>query len=163
MFGFASEISLGPFISPGCLATIASVLSNSVATFAEARVRFAGVSSTKLDDVPDLAEVGPIAELVRKLADSGYEFTGDLGAELYTGIFLLGYVIPYQGEASSDKWVEDAKALWNSWISQEGDRQREIRDVAGILVKEKLKSVVVDEKAETRWVHVCLLSFSSLN
>ena len=109
-------------------------------------------SLTKLDEIPDLVEVGPTMGLVRELADSGYEFTGDLGAELYTGIFLLGYVIPYQGDASSDKWVEDAKALWGSWISKEGDRQREMRDVVGSLVKEKLKGIIVDEKAETRWV-----------
>ncbi|KAG8216452.1 hypothetical protein J3R82DRAFT_6559 [Butyriboletus roseoflavus] len=139
-----------PFISSGCLATIASVLSNSVATFAETGVRFAGVSLIKLDEVRDMAEVGRTVGLVRKLADSGYNFIGDLGAELYAGIFLLGYVIPYQGEASGDKWVEDAKALWRSWISKESDGQREMRDVAGSLVKEKLQSVVVDEKAETR-------------
>jgi hypothetical protein len=131
------------------------VLSNSVATFADARVRFPGVSqsSTELDEVPDLVEVGPTVGLVRKLADSGYEFTGDLGAELYTGIFLLGYVVPYQGERSGDKWVEDVKALWGCWISEEGDGRREMRDVVGSLVKEKLKGVVVDENAETRWVH----------
>ncbi|KAF8551747.1 hypothetical protein OG21DRAFT_1605114 [Imleria badia] len=141
-----------PFISSGCLATIASALSNSVATFADARLRVAGgsESSTKPDEVPDMAEVGPTVGLVRKLADSGYEFTGDLGAELYAGVFLLGYVIPYQGEASSDKWAEDAKVLWSSWISQEGDRQRELRDVVGSLVKDKLKSVLVDEQAEIR-------------
>lgn len=126
------------------------MLSNSIATFAEARLRFAGTSLAKLDEVPDLAEVGHTVGLVKKLADSGYEFTGDLGAELYAGIFLLGYVIPYQGEASSNKWVEDANTLWGSWTSKEGDRQREIRDVAGSLVKEKLKSVVIDERADTR-------------
>lgn len=110
-------------------------------------------SSTELDEVPDLVQVGPTVGLVRKLAGSGYKFTGDLGAELYTGIFLLGYVVPYyQGEGSSDKWVEDVKALWGSWISEEDDGQREMRDVVGSLVKEKIKSVVVDEKAETRWV-----------
>ncbi|KAF8434511.1 hypothetical protein L210DRAFT_3763021 [Boletus edulis BED1] len=141
-----------PFISFGCLATIASMLSNSVVTFVNARLRLAGVSesTTGLDGVPDLAEVGPIVGLVRELADSGYEFTGDLGAELYTSVFLVGYAVPYQGEASGDKWVEDAKALWRLWVSQEGDRQREMMDIAGSLVKEKLKSVVVDEKAETR-------------
>ncbi|KAG6379677.1 hypothetical protein JVT61DRAFT_10198 [Boletus reticuloceps] len=141
-----------PFISFGCLATIASMLSNSVATFVNARLRFAGVSesTTGLDGVPDLPEVGPTVGLVRELADSGYEFTGDLGAELYTNVFLVGYAVPYQGEASGDKWLEDAKALWRLWISQEGDRQREMMDIAGSLVKEKLKSVLVDEKAETR-------------
>ncbi|KAH0834818.1 hypothetical protein J3R83DRAFT_10427 [Lanmaoa asiatica] len=135
-FWFASEISLAPFVSSGCLATIASVLSDSVTTFADARVRFAGVSLTELDEVPDLAEVGPTVGLVKRLADSGYEFTGDLGAELYTGIFLLGYVIP-----TREKHLAT------------GDKQREIRDVAGSLVKDKLKSVVVDEKAEIRGVH----------
>lgn len=113
-------------------------------------MRFAGVSLTKLEDIRDIAEVGRTVRLVRKLADSGYEFTGEPGAELYTGIFLLGYIIPYQGETSGDKWVEDAKALWRSWISKESDGQRDIRDVAGSLVKEKLQSVIVDEKAETR-------------
>ena len=166
-FRFVSDISIysGQFISSGCLATIASALSNSVATFADARVRLAGVSepSTKPDEVPDSVEVGPTVGLVRKLADSGYEFTGDPGAELYTGIFLLGYVIPYQGEAPSDKWVENAKALWSSWISREGDRQQEIRNVAGSLVKEKLKGVLVDKNAETRWVGCSSVRFFGTN
>lgn len=149
---FASEVALAAFISSRCLATIASMLSNSVAAFVDARVRFAGLaeSSTKQDEVPDMAEVVPTVGLVKRLADSGYEFTGDLGAELYTGIFLLSYVILDQAEASGDKWVDDAKVLWNSWVSQEGDRQRDMRDVVGSLVKERLRSLVVDGKAETR-------------
>lgn len=110
-------------------------------------------SSIKLDEVLCLAEISPTVRLVWKLADSGYKFTGDVGAELRVGIFLLGYVIPCQGEASNDNWVEDAKALWGSWISQKGDEQEEMGDVVGSLVKEKLKSVVVDEIAETRCVH----------
>ena len=128
------------------------MLSNSVAAFAEERVRFAGVSLTGLDEVPDLVEVTPTVGLVRRLVDSGYEFSGDIGVELYSGIFLLGYVIPYEGEASTSKWVEDAKGLWTHWISKGGDREREMVDVAGSLVKEKLKSIVIDDKAETRWV-----------
>ncbi|KAI9568130.1 hypothetical protein HD554DRAFT_2219143 [Boletus coccyginus] len=144
--------SPAPFISSSCLATIASMLSNSITTFVDARVKFAGVSesSIKLDEVLCLAEISPTVRLVGKLADSGYKFTGDVGAELRAGIFLLGYVIPCQGEASNDNWVEDAKALWGSWISQKGDEQEKMSDVAGSLVKEKLKSVVVDERAETR-------------
>ena len=115
-------------------------------------MRFAGVSgiSVKPDEVPDMSEVGPTVMLVRELAGSGYQFSGDIGAELYTGIFLLGYVIPHQVEASSHKWVEDAKILWSSWISQGGDKQQDMRDVVSSLVKEKLKGIVLGEEVETR-------------
>lgn len=135
------------------------MLSNSVATSAEARVRFAGVASTELDEVSDLVEVGPTMGLVRKLADSGYEFSGEVGVELFCGIFLLGYVIPHEEEGSSSKWVEDAKALWDSWISEGADRGEEMRHIASSLVKEKLKSIVIDEKAAARWV----LSYSTVH
>ncbi|KAG9311744.1 hypothetical protein JVU11DRAFT_7987 [Chiua virens] len=139
-----------PFISSDCLAVIASVLSNSVSTFSETRMKYAGMPFSEPDEISDLAGLRPTVELVKKLVDSGYEFTGDIGVELYARIFLLGYVIPYDGEASGSKWVEDAKTIWRSFISKEGDRKRELREIAGSLVKRKLKSVVVDQDVETK-------------
>lgn len=111
---------------------------------------FAGIPSHNRDGAPDLADVGSAIRLARNLAGSGYEFSGDSGAELYTGLFLLAYIIPLQGESSTDRWVEDAKALWTCWISGEGDGRQDMKNVVGGLVKEKLRSVIVDEEAETR-------------
>lgn len=108
------------------------------------------LAGAKLDEVLDTAEISSVVGLVRRLAGSGYEFAGDIGVELYAGIFLLGYVIPHEGEASNNKWVEDAKALWSSWISKEVYSKGEMRDVAGSLVKETLRNIVIDDKAETR-------------
>ena len=66
-FWFASEISISlvPFIFVWLLATMVSVISGSVTTFADTRVRFAcaSESSTKSDQVPDMAQVSPTMEL----------------------------------------------------------------------------------------------------
>ncbi|KIK99666.1 hypothetical protein PAXRUDRAFT_822522 [Paxillus rubicundulus Ve08.2h10] len=148
-----------PFLSPTGLATIASVLSNSITSFAETRIRIAGVPSTQLGDLEGLIEIGPAVEFVRKLVGSGYNFTGDIGVELYVGVFLLAFVIPCVGEENGgyeDEVVGDAKALWSSWISENRERDREMKEFVSGLLKERLKAVVVDDKAETRPEHVIL-------
>jgi hypothetical protein len=142
-----------PFLSPAGLATIAAALSNSIASFAETRIRIAGVPSTQLGDLEGLVEAGPVVQFVGKLVGSGYNFTGDIGVELYGGVFLLAFVIPCVGEENGgyeEKVVEDARVLWSSWTSKDGERDREMREVVGGLLKERLKAVVVDDKAETR-------------
>ena len=123
------------------------------------------MSANELDKDQHLVEVSSTVGLVKKLANSGYEFTGEIGVELYAGIFLLGYVIPHEGEASGSGWVEDAKALWSSWTFKKGDREQQMREVAGSLVKEKLKGVIIDEKADTRWVDISytILPFNNAN
>ncbi|KAF9226338.1 hypothetical protein BS17DRAFT_807138 [Gyrodon lividus] len=146
-----------PFLSSAGLAAIASALSNSIADFAEARIRIAGVPSAQLGDLEGLVEAGPILGLMRKLVGSGYEFIGDGGVGIYAGVFLLAFVIPCDGEEDGgypEKVVEDAKALWSSWAFKDSGREHGMREVVGALVKQRLKMVVIDDKVETRPEHI---------
>ncbi|KAF9239333.1 hypothetical protein BU15DRAFT_74748 [Melanogaster broomeanus] len=144
-----------PLLSSTGLATIASILSNSIAGFAESRIKAAGVPSAQLGDLEELVEAGLVVRLVKQLVGSGYEFRGDVGVELYVGVFILAFVIPCKGEEHGGykgKVVEDAMALWSSWASKDGEMEYEMREVVGGLVKERLRAVVIDDKVETRSV-----------
>ncbi|KAH7882407.1 hypothetical protein F5I97DRAFT_1939442 [Phlebopus sp. FC_14] len=151
------------FLSSNGLINVASLLSRNIVAVADNLITRAGSPDTvdeveHLDSAADLLRADTSLSLVKK-------FKGEVGVEMYAGVFLLAWVVPPLDEGGAEErakrmsltsgaGVEDAQALWTAWIAENGQGHLEMRQAVEGLVKEKIRDVLVDEQAETRPEHL---------